>query len=341
MTLCAMTQRSAARLGRATAALALAWCFAGTAHAADKVKVSYVVPTVEYGALLVAVDKGYFAEEGIDVELIQAGGGVATPALMAGDLQFTGSPSVAISAVLKGAHLKVLFVGEDHSAFQLWAQPEIKRFEDLKDQPIGIISRGDTTEIALRYILAKRNLPDDFIAYTPLGTGTPRVAALISGSFSAALINAGEVKDMENAGKIGKLHLLLDLHKEVQMTFGGHATTDALIQSNPDLVRRCVRSLVKGLIVVKSARADTIATLVKYGSTADAAAASYDIFSPSLSPTAIVSDENQAFELKLRAHMLGVSEDKVPPPAQFFDFSFVKTAAAELRAEGWKPKLAN
>ena len=120
------------------------------------------MPTVEYGALLVGTDQGYFAGEGIDVELVQAGGGVATLALIAGDLQSTGSPSVAISAALRGARLKVLFVGEDHSAFQLWAQPEIKRFEDLKDQPVGIISRGDTTEIALRYILAKRNLPDDF-----------------------------------------------------------------------------------------------------------------------------------------------------------------------------------
>jgi ABC-type nitrate/sulfonate/bicarbonate transport system substrate-binding protein len=125
------------------------------------------------------------------------------------------------------------------------------------------------------------------------------------------------------------------------MTFGGHATTDALIQSNPDLVRRSVRALMKGLIVVKSARADTIATLVKHGSTPDAAAASYDIFSSSLSPTAIVSDADQAFELKLRAHMLGVAEDKVPPPAQFFDFSFVKKAAAELKAEGWKPVIGN
>lgn len=337
MTPCAKTRRAAAPLARAAAAIALTLCLARVAHAADAVKISYVVPTIEYGALLVGLDKGYFAAEGIAVELVQAGGGVATPALIAGDLQFSGSPSVAISAVLKGARLKVLFVGEDHSAFQLWAQPEIKTFEDLKGQPIGIISRGDTTEIGLRYILAKRNLPDDFIAYTPLGTGTPRVAALISGSFPAALINAGEVRDMELAGKLGKLHMLIDLHQEVHMTFGGYATSDALIASNPDLVRRVVRALFKGLTVVKASRADTIASLAAHGATPDAAATSYDIFSPTLSPTAIVSDENQAFELKLRAHMLGIAEDKVPPPEQFFDFSFVKKAAAELRAAGWQP----
>ncbi len=105
---------------------------------------------------------------------MQAGGGVATPALISGDLQFSGSPSVALSADMKGAKLKAIFVGSDQSGFQLWVQPEIKKFEDLKGKQIGIISRGDTTEIGLRYILAKRNLPADFLAYTPLGTGIAR-----------------------------------------------------------------------------------------------------------------------------------------------------------------------
>jgi ABC-type nitrate/sulfonate/bicarbonate transport system substrate-binding protein len=57
------------------------------AFALDHIKMSYVVPTVNYGALFVAADKGYFAQEGIEVEMVQAGGGVATPALIAGDLQ--------------------------------------------------------------------------------------------------------------------------------------------------------------------------------------------------------------------------------------------------------------
>ena len=306
-------------------------------RAADHVKFSYVVPTVQYGSLMVGIDKGYFAQEGIEVELVQAGGGVATPALIAGDLNFSGSPSVAVSADLKGAHLKAIFVGSDHSAFQLWVQPDIKTFDDLKGKPIGIISRGDTTEIALRYILAKRNLPDDYFSYTPLGTGTARVAALASGSFPAAMIDAGDARDLKEAGKIGKLHLLMDMAKEVHMTFGGFATSDAMIASKPDVVRRTVRGLMKGLVVVRSDRATTIAALVNHGSTPTAAAEDYDLNTPTLSPTSVVSDEDQAFEMKLRARMLGVDDTKIPPSSNFFDFSFVKQAAAELKAENWKP----
>src|SRR6185503_233729 len=80
---------------------------------------------------------------------------------------------------------------------------------------------GDTTEIGLRYILAKRKLPDDFLAYTPLGPGIARVAAIQSGSFPGALIDTSQVADMKKAQKLGKLHMLIDLNKEVHMVFGG------------------------------------------------------------------------------------------------------------------------
>ena len=121
------------------------------------------------------------------------------------------------------------------------------------------------------------------------------------------------------------------------MVFGGYATSDALIQSNRDLVHRAVRALMKGLAVVRSKRADTIASLVKHGSSQEAAEQNYDQYAMTMSPTAITSDADQALELKVRAQMLKLDPEKLPPPSHFFDFSFVKEAAAELKKENWKP----
>lgn len=318
-------------------AVAAALLFSSPAFALDHIKMSYVVPTVNYGALFVAADKGYFAREGIEVEIVQAGGGVATPALISGDLQFSGSPSVALSADMRGAHLKAIFVGSDQSGFQLWVQPDIKSFEDLKGKQIGIISRGDTTEIGLRYILAKRNLPDDYLAYTPLGPGIARLAGLESGSFPGALIDTSDVSDMRKQGKIGKLHMLIDLNKEVHMVFGGYATSDALIASNRPLVAHTVLALMKGLAVVRSDRASTVASLVKHGASQEAAEQNYTDFAALMSPMAVTTDADQALELKVRAKMLGIDPAALPPPDHFFDFSFVKEAAAQLQKENWKP----
>ncbi len=309
------------------------------ASALDKVKLSYVLSSVEYADLFFAIDKGYFAEEGIDPQLEQAGGGVAVPATIAGDLDFTTSGSVAISAIIKGAKLKVLFVVDAHPAMQVWAQPDIKTFADLKGKPIGIISRGDTTEVALRYYLAKHNLPADYVSYTPLGTGAARVAAIASRTFPAALVNASEVEDLKAAGKLGDLHLLIELRKEITMAYNALATSDALIAKNPDLVRRMVRAILKGVLSVKASKAETIATLLRHGQTnAASVGTEYDALIDSITTTGVMPAADAAMDVSLRADMLDVPKDKAPPASTVFDFSFAEKALAELKAEGWKPK---
>ncbi|HEY1503533.1 MAG TPA: ABC transporter substrate-binding protein [Stellaceae bacterium] len=311
---------------------------AAGAQAADKVRLSYVLSSVEYADDFLAIDKGYFTEEGIDIDLQQAGGGAAVPALISGDIDFTGSGSVAISAILKGAKLKVLLVVDAHPAMQIWALPAIKSFADLKGKPIGIISRGDTTEIAIRYYLAKHKLPEDYVSYTPLGAGVARFAAIASGSFPAALVNASEVEQMRAGNKLGDLHRIVDLRQEITMAYNALATSDALIAKNPDLVRRMVRAMLKGVLTVKASREETIATLMKHGqSNADAIGSEYDNLIDSLTDNGAMPPDAQALDVSLRAEMLGVPKDKAPPPSGVFDFSFADKALAELKAAHWQP----
>jgi ABC-type nitrate/sulfonate/bicarbonate transport system substrate-binding protein len=308
------------------------------ARAADKIRFSYVVPTIDYTPLLVAIDKGYFTEEGIAVDLVQARGGIATPALISGDLDFSGSSSVAISADLKGAHLKVLYTGEDRSAYELWVRPDIKSLEALKGQQVGVISRGDTTEISLRYVLAQRHLPDDFVSFTPLGATAARIAALTSGTFPAAVIDGGESSDIAALQKSGKLKMLIDMHQSVRMVLSGFATSDALIAKNPDLVLRTMRAIYKGVSTVKAYPQVAIDSMVKHGLDKSAAEFSAMHFIPGMLATGTVPRDIQERELKLRGDMLSVPPDKIPPASAVFDYSFVEKAAQELKAEGWKPK---
>ena len=307
--------------------------------AAEKVKITYVVPTVMYGDLLLGLDKGYFAEEGLDLELVSAGGGAATPALIAGDVQFSGSPAAAISAILKGAHLKVLYITSSSAAYQLWAKNDIKTLEDLKGQAVGVISRGDTTEIAVRYYLARHNLPGDYVSYAPLGTGTARTAAITSGAYPASLLDALETAALEASGKMQNYHILVDLHKDVRMTFSDIATSDALIKSNPDLVLHTMQAAIKGIAYSKQYRDQSIESIMKHG-TADRknAEADYNAFAPDMSVTGTMPIADQQLELELRGEMLSVAKDKIAKPADVFDFSFAEKAAQQLQEEKWQPK---
>ena len=327
-------------LCRLTAMCGVVTALAAPSYALDSIKVNYVEPAPYYAPLFLAIDKGYFKDEGIAAELVQAGGGVATPALLAGDLDFSTSGSVAISAILKGAKLKVLFVTSDRPAFELWAQPEIKSIEDLKDKPVGIISRGDTSEIAMRYYLVKHNHPGDFVAYTPLGTGTGRLAGIASGAYAAALLGVNEMEELKASGKFQTQHQLADMTKDVRMVFSGLAASDALIAKNPDLVRRMLRAFVKGMHHTQASKEDSVAAMVAHGNgDASKAAAQYDSSAGLLSSTGKTALGAEAFELQLRGDLLSVPKDQIKKPEQVFDFHFVDKVSAELKAENWKPKI--
>src|SRR6185437_3358611 len=84
------------------------------ALAEDKVRFSVAAVTGSYMDEFVAIEKGYHRDEGLSVEMIRAGGGVATQALIAGDLHFSTSAGSALGAMLRGAEIKVVYTNIDH-----------------------------------------------------------------------------------------------------------------------------------------------------------------------------------------------------------------------------------
>ena len=316
------------------------WCvvvlvafLVGPWHAprAETVKLSYAEPAADYVGFFIAVEKGFYAKEGIDVELVRAGGGIATPALISGDIQFSTSASSAISAILRGARLKVISVTEDRPDYQLWASgPSIQTFDDLRGKQVGVITRGDTGEIALRYALMTRRLPPDFIAFTPLGPGPARLATLASKTLPATLLYWLETSAISGDRKFDHAHLLTDLRREVRMVFNGLATSDKLIANQPGLVRRFVHATLEGIAYAKAHRDQAVDILARYEkSSIDAAGAEYDHIVPAIVSDGIVPQDLQARELRLRAEMLGIAKDGNLPPSKVFDFTFVRSASSQ------------
>ena len=311
------------------------------AQAADKVKVTYPTLTTSFIFFFAAIDKGYYAEEGLDLDVVEAGGGIATPALVSGDAQFSTSGSAAISAIMKGAKLKVLMVGEDRPSWQIWSsKPEIKTIEDLKGQQIGIISRGDTGEIAIRYLLKKHDLAADAVSFTPMGSGlATRMAIVRAGTLPAALLQPAEVEQLKAGGSLATAHLVADTAAEVRSTFNGLATSDAVIKAKPDVVTRFVRATRKGMIYAKALKPQAIDVFVRrMKGSATGAETGYDELRKVMAEDATIPPDAQATELALRADMLGMAKDKIPQTAAVFDFSWVEKANAELKASGWAPK---
>lgn len=329
------------QLVRLTVAALVVFAFASRASALDHVKVSYPNLNGSFIYFFTAVQKGYYKDSGFDLDITETGGGPATAALVSGDLQFSTSGSSAISAIMKGAKLKVLLVGEDRPDWQVWStNPEITKFDDdLKGKQIGIVSRGDTGEIGIRYYLMKHNLPSDFVAFTPMGSSVgTRMAMVKSGTLPAALLHPGDVDILKGQHGLDKGKLLVDLRQEVRSTFNGLATSQALIDKNPDLVERFVTATRKGMIFARDNREESIKRFADYmKAKPEEVAGEYDILRTLMARDGTIGDDVQKNEVTLRGAMLDMPKDKVPPPSAVFDFSFAEKANAALAQQGWKP----
>src|SRR5437867_10009648 len=86
----------------------------------------------------VAVTKGFFREEGFDVEIIQANPRLGAMAVMNGDVAFTGSFVSTVRGMLQGLPLKVVLVAIKKGVYYLIARPEIKDIQDLKGKKLGV-----------------------------------------------------------------------------------------------------------------------------------------------------------------------------------------------------------
>jgi len=214
-----------------------------------------------------------------------------------------------------------------------------RRGKDLKGLQVGVLSRGDTGEVAIRYVLKKLGLPADFVSFTPMGSslGT-RMAVVRAGSLPAAVLQPAEVETLRAGGGLGNAHMIMDLAEEVRSTFNGLATSDDMIKNRADTVMRFVRATRKGMIYARDNRDGAIDVFVKQmKAQPDAAAHGYDELRKVMAADGAIAPEAQKNELALRADMLSMAADKIPPTAAVFDFSWLEKVNAELKAAGWKP----
>ena len=303
-------------------------------HAAEeKVRFSVAAVTGSYMDEFVAIEKGFHRDEGLSVEMIRAGGGIATQALMAGDLQFSTSAGSALSAMLRGAEIKVIYTNIDRPGYQLWSgQSDIKQLKDLRGKRVGVTSRGDTQELSVRLLLRKHGIDANSVAYVPVGFGAQRLAALQAGSVDAVPLGAGDFAQLKQF----KGHMLGDTEKEIRFAYVGLAVASKLIARQPELVEKFLRSVIKGREYARRYREQTIAILGKYTQRKrEFNEVDYDSTLPVLTAEGWVGDDIIKEDVAMRAELVNV-----PTPSdyhKFFDYSIVRKIYRELKSAAWKP----
>ena len=285
-------------------------------------------------SFFVARERGFYKEEGLDVELIQMTGTLANLALMSGEVPFTSVPTAAMTANLRGANLRVLFTTFERPLFWLYSRPQIRDVKELKGKKIGVGGLNQGSYTLLREFLSDQGLePGRDYTLIQAGDSAPRFMALTSGFVDATLMPLPWNFSAQDAG----MHELAALSKSaITAPTGSIVVREDLLRSEPQLVEQFTRATLKGLRYATERRSGAIAALTQSLKIKDELAGKgYDAARPALTSDGTMNEASQRKALDSVLRLAGAKESA--PLDRFFNFSIARKAAADLQAKGWKP----
>src|SRR5512147_1913495 len=109
-----------------------------------KVTLSYSAISMTWFPAKVAIEKGFYRSEGLEPQLIQMNGNVATVALANGHVDFSLNISPVLNGAMQGLGTKLVAALNSRPFFSLVVRQEINTAADLKGKVFAVSSFGNT-----------------------------------------------------------------------------------------------------------------------------------------------------------------------------------------------------
>ena len=339
------------RFMRTLAAFALGAMFAAcaAAQAPEKKKITIAVggkSLFYYLPLTVAERKGYFKDEGLEVEIPDFPGGArALQALVGGSADMvSGAYEHTINMAAKKQPIKAVVLQAKYSSIALIMSKEraakYKGGRDLKGLKIGVTAPGSSTNMFVNNLLAKDGLKPTDVSIVGVGTGAGAVAAMEKGEIDAISNLDPVLTQLESTGKFVAV---ADSRTEKGMNeiYGGayHASviyvTDEFIRKNPNTVQAVVNAMVRADKWIAKATPQEIVDLMP----AEFKAGNPSLYKEGLLKNMIGYSENGELSLKAAENVYKVLRQFEPSVIaagridlnSTFDNSYVKKANAKYK----------
>jgi NitT/TauT family transport system substrate-binding protein len=246
------------------------------AQSLEKKKITLAVggkSLLYYLPLTIAERKGYFKNEGLDVEIVDfPGGAKALQAMVGGsadvvsgayehtiNMHAKGQPIVGIA--LQGRYNGIV-VGISKSK-----AAQFKSTADLKGMKVGVTAPGSSTHMAVQNLAVKAGLkPDDFSAIL-VGASAGAVAAMKRGNIDAISNLDPVITKLETDGDIV---VIADTRtaKGMKDVYGGayHAgciyASVEWVKKNPNTTQAIVNAMVRAVVWLRAASVDDVIATV-------------------------------------------------------------------------------
>jgi NitT/TauT family transport system substrate-binding protein len=302
--------------------------------AAESLKAGYISKDLNYLPFFIALKKGFYAKEGIPVDLVSIGrSDIQLQALVAGELHFANinADNIIIWNERTNGNLKVAAGSSNAAPYQLIGAKHIKRIEDLKGQRLGVNSlSGGATSILLSYLKSKGLIhPRDF-SMSVIAGGTPaRLSALESGAVAGAVLVMpfSDIAIDKGFPKLGDTTEIISNYQ-----FNNININPAWAEKNRAAVVKFIRAHIQALHWIFEHQADTVEFLNKeFGLPTQYARRGIEYYTKNkvypINGDVTLSGLKVNIEVQAQD---GIIKGALPPPEKYIDLSYLRQAQKEL-----------
>ncbi len=202
-----------------------------------------------------ALQKGYWRQEGLDVKFTVVSPGSAHVAAFAGgSFQFSVSlnTDVMARAAAPGARIYAIMGSMNQNQYVIFGRRGIKTLADLKGKKIAIDTPGGSHDIFAREALSTVGLSVRDVALVPVaGTIEVRVNAMLANATDAAVASISQWPMLRPQG-VNLLFRMRTLYPDWQTAVNG-AHGD-ILEKNPGAVKGFIKGMIRAYRFMKDAR---------------------------------------------------------------------------------------
>lgn len=228
---------------------------------------------LQYAPLTIAERLGFFRQAGLDVEIIDVGGGSkALQALVGGSADITaGAFDHTIQMQAKRQEIIGIVLFGRHPSFALAVRSEKARTyqdaRDLKGMKVGVTSLGSQTQVMVEYLAIQAGLAPTEISFVNVGGGAGAVVAIRHGAVDAVVTGEPALTALALADDI---KIVADTRTSAGTirVFGGLYPSGTMygrvnfIGRNPRTVQAFATAMVRTLLWMDQATAENIADVL-------------------------------------------------------------------------------
>jgi NitT/TauT family transport system substrate-binding protein len=244
----------------AAATIGLALPLVASAQAQTKVTIGKVIGGDGFHIpTYVALDEGFFKQEGLDAKLVELQANAQVAAVLSGSLDCAPIPSGGAQAALSGAKITYI-VGESlKSQWTLTTRQEINKPADLKGKTIGLGRPGGADYDEVQAVLQRFFHMDAGKDYKVISfQGEPeRIAALSNNDIQGAGLSIPHAIVAQQAG----LKVLLRTGDYIPRVGGTIWCMTSFVKQHPDTVKKIIRSIAKAIMYFRTNKAGSIKVL--------------------------------------------------------------------------------